>query len=124
MASNLVSNAVKFTPAGGQVSVSLVPAGDHVDLVVEDTGCGIAPEHLPHIFERFYRVPASDPSPEKGLGLGLNFVAWIAKAHGGAVSVDSTPGKGTCFRVSLPQKPGLSSAAETHVSPIPVDTIG
>ena len=82
--SNLLGNAIKYTPAGGSVKVSLIPGFDHVKLIVEDTGVGISPTHLPHIFDRFYRVPSADA--EKGLGLGLSFVAWIAKAHGGAAS--------------------------------------
>ena len=98
--SNLLGNAIKYTPAGGQVKVSLVPRFDHVQLIVEDTGVGISPGHLPHIFDRFYRVPSADP--EKGLGLGLSFVAWIAKAHGGAVTVESTLKEGTRFIVTLP----------------------
>ena len=102
MLSNLLSNALKFTPAGGRVRVILKQLDETVELVVEDTGRGIATEHLPHIFDRFYRVPGHDSSPEKGLGLGLSFVAWIAKAHGGVVNVESTPGKGTRFTILLP----------------------
>ena len=71
---------------------------------MEDTGQGIPAEHLPHIFDRFYRVrgPGEQASPEKGLGLGLSFVSWIVRAHGGTVTVQSEPGKGTTFVVSLP----------------------
>jgi heavy metal sensor kinase len=101
---NLLSNAFKFTPEGGQVRVSARLSEDHVEVGVEDTGRGIPREHLPHIFDRFYRVTGSGtaPAPEQGLGLGLSFVAWIAKAHGGTVEVDSTPGKGTRFTIKLP----------------------
>ena len=103
MVSNLLSNAMKFTPPGGEVRVSLPNVADGVELVIQDTGCGIATDHLPHIFDRFYRVPGRDASgPERGLGLGLSFVAWIAKAHEGTVRVESTPGKGTRFVVFLP----------------------
>ena len=103
MVSNLLSNAMKFTPPGGEVQVSLANAANGVELAVQDTGCGIAHDHLPHIFDRFYRVPGRDSSgPERGLGLGLSFVAWIAKAHEGTVRVESTPGKGTRFVVFLP----------------------
>ncbi len=103
MVSNLLSNAMKYTPAGGAVSVSLRNGSDGLELAVQDTGCGIAADHLPHIFDRFYRVPGHDPSNrEKGLGLGLSFVDWIAKAHGGAVRVESSPGTGSRFIVTLP----------------------
>ena len=104
MISNLLSNAIKFTPPGGEVRVAVRCHPEQVDIVVEDTGPGIPAEHLPHIFERFYRVPeqVSSASPEKGLGLGLSFVAWIAKAHGGTVEVESAPGQGSRFVVALP----------------------
>jgi len=116
MLSNLLSNALKFTPAGGRVHVALRSLPESISIEVEDTGCGIPEEHIPHIFERFYRVPAQESctNPEPGLGLGLSFVAWIAKAHGGTIRVDSAPGKGTCFTVALP-----AAAAE----PAPVEPI-
>ena len=98
--SNLLSNAIKYTPAGGWVRTSVSVSRQNVRLVVEDSGVGIPPNHLPHIFDRFYRVP--DPNPEKGLGLGLSFVASIVKAHGGVIRVDSTIGKGSRFEVVLP----------------------
>ncbi|HKD07121.1 MAG TPA: ATP-binding protein [Bryobacteraceae bacterium] len=101
MLSNLLSNAIKFTPAGGRVEVSLKREGNDAEIQVKDSGQGISPEHLPHIFDRFYRVRSSD-SPEQGLGLGLSFVAWIARAHGGSVDVQSELGKGTTFRIALP----------------------
>ncbi|MBI1786533.1 MAG: heavy metal sensor histidine kinase [Acidobacteria bacterium] len=126
MVSNLISNAVKFTPPGGEVRVTLRPLEGAFELVVADTGCGIAPEHLAHIFERFYRVPTSRPSPEKGLGLGLSFVAWIAKAHGGTVQVSSELDKGTRFTVSIPAPalPVEESAPAVKASAVPVDTTG
>jgi signal transduction histidine kinase len=104
MLSNLLSNALKFTPAGGRVHVALRNLPEAISLEVEDTGCGIPEEHIPHIFERFYRVPTQETcaTAEPGLGLGLSFVAWIAKAHGGTIRVDSVTGKGTRFTVSLP----------------------
>jgi two-component system phosphate regulon sensor histidine kinase PhoR len=103
---NLLSNAIKFTPANGSVKVRLTnyePQGA-AELAVEDTGRGISPKHLPHIFDRFYRVQSAGmaPGPDQGLGLGLSFVAWIAKAHGGKVRVESELGKGTRFYVNLP----------------------
>jgi signal transduction histidine kinase len=104
MINNLLSNAIKFTPEGGQVRMALKPSPEHIEMVVEDTGCGIAAKHLPHIFDRFYRVPGSGASAgaEQGLGLGLSFVAWIVKAHRGTIEVDSTPGTGTRFTIKLP----------------------
>ncbi|MGA2182472.1 MAG: ATP-binding protein [Bryobacteraceae bacterium] len=105
--SNLLSNAVKYTPEGGSVHVRLGResgiAGTEpatVRLTVEDTGVGIPAEHLQHVFDRFYKVPSADP--EKGLGLGLSFVAWIVKAHGGAIDVQSRVNEGARFTVTLP----------------------
>jgi len=109
--SNLLGNAIKYTPAGGRVNVRIADEGDNVKLVVEDTGVGIAPDHLPHIFDRFYRVPSADP--EKGLGLGLSFVAWIVKAHGGAIDVESRLQEGTKFTVTLPSGRAADASAET-----------
>lgn len=109
--SNLLSNAIKYTPAGGQIRVALQSEENQVKLIVEDTGVGISPDHLPHIFDRFYRVPSSDS--EKGLGLGLSFVAWIVKAHDGTIHVDSEPGKGTRVIVSLPAAPPSMAPAES-----------
>jgi heavy metal sensor kinase len=105
MISNLLSNAVKFTPPGGEVRVTLRELDAEIEIEVCDTGTGISPEHLPHIFDRFYRVsaPSAESSPERGLGLGLSFVAWIAKAHGGSVDVRSRFGEGTTFIVRLPR---------------------
>jgi heavy metal sensor kinase len=101
---NLLSNALKFTPEGGMVKLAVASESESVRLVIEDTGRGIPTEHLPHIFDRFYRVPGQGtaPTPEQGLGLGLSFVAWIVKAHRGTIEVDSTPGKGTKFTIHLP----------------------
>jgi heavy metal sensor kinase len=118
MLSNLLSNALKFTPAGGEVRVVLKRYPDDVEISVQDTGRGITEEHLPHIFDRFYRVPGADAgaNPERGLGLGLSFVAWIAKAHGGTVRVESTPGQGTRFSILLPLE-SVTAPAETASIP-------
>ncbi len=104
MLSNLLSNAVKFTPAGGEVRVSLRSQEASVEIEIADTGRGISPEHLPHIFDRFYRIaePSQEATPEKGLGLGLSFVAWIAKAHQASIEVKSQPGEGTTFTIRMP----------------------
>lgn len=100
--SNLLSNAVKYTPGGGSIDVflKLSPDKSLTHLIIKDTGEGIDETHLPHIFERFYKVP--NANPEKGLGLGLSFVAWIVKAHEGAIGVKSKLGEGTTFEVTLP----------------------
>ena len=89
---------------------------------MEDTGCGIPEEHIPHIFERFYRVPAQETcaNPEPGLGLGLSFVAWIAKAHGGTIRVESAPGKGTRFTVIAARRPSLEP---TPPEPVPAGAL-
>jgi heavy metal sensor kinase len=104
MLTNLLSNALKFTPRGGSVRVRVRRAAGGIDLTVEDTGRGIATEHLPHIFDRFYRVAeqGTAPGPDQGLGLGLSFVAWIVKAHNGKIDVASTPGEGTRFKIAIP----------------------
>ena len=115
LVSNLLGNAIKYTPAGGQVVARLTLEGSHVKLVVEDTGVGIAPDHLPHIFERFYRVPSADA--DKGLGLGLSFVAWIVQAHGGTVEVESEVQKGTRFVVKLPAFQQADIVAEAPAAP-------
>ena len=88
------------------------PSPDRVEIVVEDTGRGIATEHLPHIFDRFYRVPGSGtaPGPEQGLGLGLSFVAWIVKAHHGKIEVESTPAR-------APDSPSSCRPAESVPTP-------
>jgi len=120
LVSNLLGNAIKYTPAGGSVQVSLIPAFDQVKLIVEDSGVGISPSDLPHIFDRFYRVPSADA--EKGLGLGLSFVAWIAKAHGGTVNVESALHQGTRFTVLLPigRWPALSPAGAVDAAAVQV----
>jgi len=100
--SNLLSNALRYTPAGGELRVRRERQAEEIKLSVEDTGRGIPPEHQPHIFERFYRVPGEEGGAERGIGLGLSFVEWIVKAHGGAVDVQSEVGKGSVFTVRLP----------------------
>lgn len=101
--SNLLSNAIKFTPPGGRIVVSLARAGERVRLSVADTGQGIAPEYLPHLFETFSRPERAFASPERGLGLGLSIVRNIAQLHGGdVVATSAGTGRGTTVTVTLP----------------------
>lgn len=104
---NLVTNAVKYTPAGGEVSLGLSDQDHSVTLTVGDTGIGIAAGDLPHIFDRFWRAdPARSRAGESpGTGLGLAITKWVAEAHGGTISVQSRPGRGTMFSVTLPRQP-------------------
>ncbi len=102
IATNLLSNAVKYTPAGGQIVVSLHEAGATAELVVEDSGIGIPSEHLPRIFDRFYRVDQGRARTAGGAGLGLSITHWAVEAHGGTILVDSEVGKGSRFLVRLP----------------------
>jgi two-component system OmpR family sensor kinase len=96
----LLDNAAKYTPAGGRITLALERRGQTAVLSVTDTGCGIAPEDLPHIFERFYRAPTARASG--GSGLGLAIARWIVTEHGGHIAVESTPGQGSRFSVELP----------------------
>jgi two-component system phosphate regulon sensor histidine kinase PhoR len=108
---NLVENAVKYTPAGGRVEVASAPGpqGGAV-LEVSDNGPGIAAEHLPRIFERFYRVDKARSREMGGTGLGLAIVRHLAEGMGATVRVASTPGKGTCFTVTVPSGAEHTSA--------------
>ncbi|MFE4106671.1 response regulator [Almyronema epifaneia] len=100
---NLLSNAIKFTPEDGQVQISLHPGGDRVQIRVTDTGQGIAPDVLPHIFERFRQADSSTTRSQRGLGLGLAIVHYITEAHDGHVSAASAGlGKGATFTVEIP----------------------
>jgi signal transduction histidine kinase len=99
---NLVANAVRHTPRGGRVTLRAEPAGAGVRLVVEDTGSGIPAEHLPHVFDRFYRVDAARDAQSGGSGLGLSIVRAVVERHGGRVSAANTPGGGARFAIDLP----------------------
>jgi heavy metal sensor kinase len=99
---NLIDNAIKFTPSGGIVDVSIGQDGPVAILEVRDTGIGIPEEALPHLFRRFYRVDSSRSGEQAGTGLGLSLVQWIVAQHQGTISVKSQPGAGSEFRVQLP----------------------
>jgi len=105
MLSNLLDNAIKYTPSGGTVSVSLGETDDHRVISVKDTGIGISPRDLPRIFERFYRCDQS--RSQEGIGLGLSLARAIARAHGGDITATSFPNQGTTFTVTL-SNPGSS----------------
>jgi len=96
---NLLDNALKFTPEHGRVTLGAESVGESIHLWVEDSGPGISAEDLPHIFERFYRGHSS----ARGSGLGLAIAQSIAAAHGGQVTVASQPGQGSRFTVALPR---------------------
>jgi signal transduction histidine kinase len=99
---NLVDNALTYTPAGGTITLSVHHTANRASLIVEDTGIGIAPSDLPHIFERFYRADPARQRATGGSGLGLAIVSMLVDAHHGAIRVTSAPGKGTSFVVTLP----------------------
>jgi signal transduction histidine kinase/CHASE3 domain sensor protein len=99
---NLLSNALKFTPAGGRVVARVFPDGDRAVLEVEDTGIGIPEAEQERLFQRFFRSSTATAQAIPGTGLGLVITKAIAEAHGGEVSVRSSPGEGACFRVELP----------------------
>ncbi len=98
---NLLENAIKFTPAGGAITIAATDIGTHVRISVNDTGCGIPGKDLQRIFERFYRVDTARSRELGGTGLGLAIVKHIVQAHGGSVAVESTPGKGSTFSFTL-----------------------
>ena len=102
--SNLISNAIKYTPEQGKVSMSLEEEGDFVKATVSDTGIGIQKEDIPRIFDRFYRVKSKETRQIIGTGLGLSIVKSIVDAHLGSISVQSEPGKGSTFTVLLPKE--------------------
>jgi heavy metal sensor kinase len=99
---HLIENATKYTPPDGIIEVMVERAAANAHVVVRDSGAGIPPEHLPHIFERFYRVDKARAREEGGAGLGLAIGRWIAEAHGGSILAESEPGRGTTMIVTLP----------------------
>jgi two-component system OmpR family sensor kinase len=103
---NLVTNAIKYTQARGTVALELVDSGPSVTITVSDTGIGIAAGDLPHVFDRFWRadLARTRTGDRSGFGLGLAISRWIAEAHGGSIAVQSRPGRGSTFTVTLPHR--------------------
>lgn len=113
----LLDNAIKYTPTDGTITVRLREQRDEARVTVSDTGIGIEPEHLPHVFERFYRA---DPARTAGgTGLGLSIAQWIAGQHGGRIEAESSPGRGSVFTVHLPKVPLVADETQpsTHQAP-------
>jgi NtrC-family two-component system sensor histidine kinase KinB len=99
--SNLVENALKFTPEGGSISLSAKPFAEHVELTVRDSGVGIEPGEHEKIFDRFYRIKRGEQVEDKGSGLGLAICREIVRLHGGRIWAESEPGKGAAFHLTL-----------------------
>jgi two-component system, OmpR family, sensor histidine kinase BaeS len=99
---NLLENAIKYSPHGGGLEVTVRQSAERTQIDVRDRGIGIAQEHLPYIFDRFYRAEDERTSAVGGSGLGLYIVQALVRAHGGTVDVRSDPGLGTTFTVNLP----------------------
>jgi signal transduction histidine kinase len=99
---NLVDNALKYTPEGGRVTVRVAKSDHKGRVYIIDSGPGIAPEHLPHLFERFYRAETDRASSSGGAGLGLAIASEIARQNAGSLDIDSHPGKGTTMTVEIP----------------------
>ena len=100
---NLLDNALTYSRHGGRITLATIATPTGVTLRVADTGCGISPEHLPHLFEKFFRAPGQERG--SGTGLGLAIVREIIVAHGGTITCSSEPGTGTTFTITLPKEP-------------------
>ncbi|MFJ6675700.1 sensor histidine kinase [Actinosynnema sp. NPDC091369] len=116
---NLVSNAIRHTPAGGTVVVAVREHAETVEFAVTDTGSGIAAEHLPHVFDRFYRADPSRSRATGGSGLGLAIAKHLVEAHTGTLTAVSTPGHGSTFTIRLPTKTPDLPAQEVRQRPTP-----
>jgi two-component system phosphate regulon sensor histidine kinase PhoR len=121
--SNLVANAIRYTPNGGSIEVRWrVVEGGRAEFSVRDTGEGVAPEHLPRLTERFYRVDRSRSRETGGTGLGLAIVKHVAQRHGGELRMESTVGLGSTFTLCLPVsrvRSGLNGQVDSALTPTP-----
>jgi signal transduction histidine kinase len=109
---NLIDNAIQHTSAGGKISVEVRRDGEKAVLTVKDTGCGIAAEHIPHLFERFYRIDAGRSRRHGGSGLGLAICRSLVEAHHGTITCESKLGEGSVFKVCLPIVAETESTAD------------
>jgi two-component system heavy metal sensor histidine kinase CusS len=105
--SNLVENALRYTPKGGTILISIAAGATQSEIFVKDTGCGIAAEHIPRVFDRFYRADSSRSS--QGAGLGLALVKSITDLHGGTATMRSEVGRGTTLTLTFPSRAGSES---------------
>jgi two-component system sensor histidine kinase BaeS len=114
---NLVDNAVRFTPPGGSVEIAARPDGERVVVSVVDSGVGIAPEHLPRLFERFYRAdPARSREDGGGTGIGLAIARSIVEGHGGRITAQSEPGHGATFTFDLPATSAVATTTDRRTA--------
>ena len=116
---NLIANGIKYTQPGGRVEITLAQHGKEAQVRIADTGIGIPAEHIPHIFDRFYRIDRARNRADGGSGLGLAISKGIVEAHAGRITVDSTPGKGSTFTVYLPlQAPPAGRNRPAEAAPL------
>jgi heavy metal sensor kinase len=113
---NLLDNSIKYTPSGGEVHIQVSRNGGEATVTVRDTGIGIAAEHVPHVFDRFYRVDEARSRAEGGTGLGLSIARSIVLAHGGRIELDSSPERGTTCTVRLPTEHQSKKSEDKEVS--------
>ena len=117
---NLLSNAFKFTERGGTVELEVLSTAGNVQMLVRDTGAGIPPSQLPHVFRKFYQADNQEAASLKGTGLGLAIAKEIVEAHGGSITVDSTPGIGTTFCILMPERATPSRRPPRSLTPTEV----
>ncbi|MGI8830192.1 MAG: sensor histidine kinase, partial [Candidatus Limnocylindria bacterium] len=113
---NLIGNALKFTPRAGSVSIHLTDSPDGASIEVRDTGPGIVAGELPRIFERFFRGTNTGQARASGSGLGLAIVRSIVDMHAGEIDVQSVMGEGTAFRITLPRETAATAAEEMKIN--------
>jgi two-component system phosphate regulon sensor histidine kinase PhoR len=117
--SNLLDNALKYTPSGGRITIDVQKEGENFNVAIQDTGAGIPPADVAHIFERFYRADKARTREQGGTGLGLSIVKHIVQSHGGTVRAESVHGKGTTVILTFPAAPADSESASAAVVDLP-----